>query len=94
MTDINLTIDDMQGAAQLQGLLTRIQSHVGQALSLDMAAVRKPSTLLMQLLMVTQAEWERHSSPFQLSSVSDTVRDAFASCGASKLVASITETQQ
>ena len=38
MTDITLNIDDAQGTAQLEGLLTRIQSHVGNALQLDMAS--------------------------------------------------------
>lgn len=91
MTDITLTIDDAQGAAQLQGLLTKIQSHAGKALRLDLGAVRKPSTLMMQLLMVTQAEWERHAAPFSLSGVSENLRDAFKSAGAVKLVTCIAE---
>ena len=91
MTDITLAIDDNQGTAQLQGLLGMIQSHIGKALKLDLAAVRRPSTLLLQLLMVTQAEWERHSQPFSLSGVSENVRDAFNSAGAGKLVTCIME---
>ena len=91
MTDITITINDAQGTAQLQGLLSKTQSHVGKALKLDLADVRKPSTLLMQLLLVTQAEWERHSAPFSLSGVSENVRNAFNSAGADKLVTCIME---
>ncbi|MBG1233219.1 STAS domain-containing protein [Aestuariivirga litoralis] len=92
MTDINtLTIDDTHGTAQLEQLLGRIQTQIGKALRIDLAGVSKPSTLFMQLLMVTQAEWQRHQMPFTLSGVSEHLREAFNSAGADTLVTSIME---
>ena len=94
MTDITINIDEAQGTAQLQNLLTQLQAQAGSALKVDLAAVRRPSTMLMQLLLVAQAEWERAASPFSLSGVSETVREAFNSAGADKLVTCIRENDQ
>jgi anti-anti-sigma regulatory factor len=70
----------------LRDLAHQIRSHRLQPLSVDLSEVKRPSTLLFQLLLVAAETWRKDGTAFSLTAVPESLLEAMQVIGLPQIV--------